>query len=975
MLNLSIIFSFEQLNIPGDRPLEIRHLISGQRQDCLDAQAFVEIPDLIRSELDAEKVFWWLWRFFPGSGRSLLYPAHRAMPDCSKHSYESAVTAISGGISTDQKSDGHPSLLLFTFSPVQEFIKSSRKFLDFWSGSYLLHYLSATLCWRIAQEFGPDAVITPSLWDQAIIDAFLVERYPSFTDFLAGGLSPGKQYENRQSTQLTTAGFPNILTVLLPSQANAEALGQTLKSHLSEAWYQIGDQVRRSVTTDVIEHLRRSIDRLKVERRDMETNPTTQAADERDLERWQTQSCWEWRKLWDTQLNHTWECYWVSVPVGDPAQDLSLDKADIHFDSTWIDAQNTLAQNRDAFPSEAELTNYDRLNVGVWWGRLQARLGRASQAIKNTRIWRLPASPGERSSLSGQFSALHPALSYTTIHRYGQLHDLREGGGLPAGTLRLFWWLMSKVYPGVFDGSEKLNAIELTKRLAWSNGGVAARLGVPNANAKDGNFDALVRFPNLSSIAAASFFDRCPSLAREYWCVLEQQLQQELRLKDYHLNRCYRETQIPRVDSASPDPRLNGVIFSAKWLAEDLGFVRGGNEMNGQSPWGQLRQMVQKAHHHIQYNEGSPADWWVLIKADGDGMGQYISGRKLQPYKAYLTESAQQALLALEAIELLETSKRMGPATHVGLNRALLDFSNRLVPYLTEHRFCGKVIYSGGDDVMVVLPLSDLPDYLLSLRAAWSGADVDPGADIDSAIAFHGSGGYWHPNFKRTPQGTSGSTMIPDRPLFTMGDGATMSLGITIAHRNVPLPTVLDQIWSAESDRAKKLQGNTMQCPPSPGDYPHKDGLCLRVLYGSGNVLEGLMKGHLLAGWRDWMRQATHEFCPVLLRLAEILPKHVTVSPQNSHHPRMLETATRCILADRDRVIASSLSDALIAWINDWEDWAIATRGYCNIRDGTETEPLGGQIEDLANLLRFSAFWLSHALPMAMKEVSEDVLV
>ncbi len=41
----------------------------------------------------------------------------------------------------------------------------------------------------------------------------------------------------------------------------------------------------------------------------------------------------------------------------------------------------------------------------------------------------------------------------------------------------------------------------------------------------------------------------------------------------------------------------------------------------------------------------------------------------------------------------------MGPSTHSALSRALLDFSNQLVPYLTQNRYAGRLIYGGGDDV------------------------------------------------------------------------------------------------------------------------------------------------------------------------------------------------------------------------------------------------------------------------------------
>jgi len=59
--------------------------------------------------------------------------------------------------------------------------------------------------------------------------------------------------------------------------------------------------------------------------------------------------------------------------------------------------------------------------------------------------------------------------------------------------------------------------------------------------------------------------------------------------------------------------------------------------------------------------------------------------------------------------EVSEVNKPMGSATQIGRNRALLDFYNRLLPYITEKRFCGKVIYGGGDDFMAIFTLEDLP--------------------------------------------------------------------------------------------------------------------------------------------------------------------------------------------------------------------------------------------------------------------------
>lgn len=120
---------------------------------------------------------------------------------------------------------------------------------------------------------------------------------------------------------------------------------------------------------------------------------------------------------------------------------------------SWKESQQTLAQSRVELPTNPEEKAYGNLNVDTWWGSLQARLGQSIQAIKNTRTWQIPVAPGERSTLSGMYSAVHPNLLYRD--------RFREGAGLPAGSLRMFWKLMAEVYPGLFNGSEMLNAVEL----------------------------------------------------------------------------------------------------------------------------------------------------------------------------------------------------------------------------------------------------------------------------------------------------------------------------------------------------------------------------------------------------------------------------------------------------------------------------------------------------------------------------------
>ncbi|MGA7953991.1 MAG: type III-B CRISPR-associated protein Cas10/Cmr2 [Gloeobacterales cyanobacterium] len=925
--------------------VEVHHPLSGQKQELIirnvSSQASViniekkAIPyDLLRVEEDIEKVFWWFWRFYPEAvaketgieePAALLLPADTRIPDCPIHTHNSVVSALAGAMFPDNWEVGntpkHPYLVLFTFSPVQEFIKSSRKFLDFWAGSYLLHYVSARLCWYIAEKYGPDAVVTPSLWSQEIVDAFLVKKYPEFEKYFPDG-DPVTQFKDEQSNSksLSTAGFPNIIVALAPGKEAAESLGRELTQELERLWMEIGKKVRDEIRSTVIQKLTTKKEAIwEAVAGDMPEE--AKALHRKEFDKWTQKSNWEWNKLWDAQLSHTWERYWTAIPLGDPEQDLTIHKNDIQYQG-WKKAQQDLSQSREPLPTQAEERVYPTLNVGTWWGSLQARLGQSIQAIKNTRTWQIPTAPGERSTVSGMYSALHPNLLYN-----GQF---REGGGLPASSMNLFWRVMAQVYPGLFNGSEKLNALELTKRMGWQHGGIADSLGIETeANKGETDYESLIRFPNLSCIAAARFAYNYPEKVQRYWEILEQKIKAKLTNSHGQFKSLTdRPFQIPATDSKLPG-KYNGVMFSSKWLTDDLGLQ--GEDINT------LRALVEEAHKDKAsgFGDGSPSDWWVLVLGDGDGMGQYVSGKKLKPYAEYLSDEVKTTLterlrindeakkkLNKEYKPLLEITKRMGPSTHVGLNRALLDFSNRIVPYLTEQRFCGKVIYSGGDDVMAALPLEDLPEFLLSLQKAWCGEE-DPKGE------FRNEGGYWHPN--------SALSGLANRPHFTMGAGATMSLGIVIAHKSVPLPTVLESIWEAEKERAKKL--------------PQKDGLCFRVIYGSGNTLEALMKGKLLEPWWKFMEQAVkQDLSPVLYRLAEELPRHAAVT-ENNH---LLKQVAQVIWNRRDEKPDQSTQTALLNWLDGWEKWAWEVRS----KSKSEEPPLGSTIEELVSLLRFSAFWL-----------------
>lgn len=993
----------------------VRHLISGQGRTIAIAEPTEPQWETLRDRLnqasngDPQRAFWWLWRFYPEwlqnpdgnhaiDPDALLRPADRTIPDCPHHSYVSTVSAIVGaafppGTATAATTDrDRPHVLLFSFSPVQDFIKASRKFLDFWAGSYLLHYLSARLCWHVAQTLGPDAIVIPSLWSQEIVDALLAKEF-GFSDDLETytGSTPSKRYEEGTSTSLVTAGFPNAITLLV-AKGQAKDIGDQLTQTLRQEWQAIAKTVRDRIRHETCAFLKdpnhtSAIAKLiqdlaaaeGIDPKSVDLN-STENPNCHELGKLKVESNWQWRHLWDAQIDNTWEPYWAAIPLGS-SDTPTADR------EQWIETQDAIAPpppDLAATLTAAERAIYgNHINIGSWWSNVQTRSRHAVQAIKNTRTWKIPAAPGPRSTLSGQFSAVHPRLDYQ-LQSDGR--DFREGAGLSSGSMQLFWRLMEQVFPGLFNGSEMLNALELTKRMAWAYGGVPETLGIkvtvqqealsneeraaiedsqndseePEADDRQIDYETLVRFPNLSSIAASRFiqqeFARSPTVNAivQYWRTLKTALigaygDDAKRIFSSRQRRAFfrktrRPTQCPATDRAIDlnhsdlKRAYNGNMFSARWLADDMALEPSSQVTDGQPDrLSELRAIVDKTQRDNGFASGSPSDWWAIILADGDGMGQYVAGTKLKSYGQYIVSDAvdRTNIDNNDWQNLLETRKRMTPATHIGLNRALLDFSNRLVPYLAEQRHCGRVIYSGGDDVMVVLPLEDLPGFLRSLRAAWSG-EPDPYEE------FQGGDGYWYP-------GPSIQKELPNRNLFSMGKTATMSAGIVIAHQSVPLPTVLENLWEAEAARAKAMH--------------RKDGLCFRVAYGNGNVLEALMKGNLLEQWWRFVEPARNcgskenVLSPLLYRLSEELPRRACFTRDPRHH--LFAKAADAIADRRETDMQPDSVAGLIDWIQAWEDWVLETDSNCtDLNRDRDRVPLGCNPEDLANLLRFTAFWL-----------------
>ncbi|PPJ62819.1 type III-B CRISPR-associated protein Cas10/Cmr2 [Cuspidothrix issatschenkoi] len=815
---------------PGKNPergLEITHLLSGakqefkiklhteliesKRQEYLqkkEEELLAEIDNHLRTDIkNIKHLFWWLWRCLPQATCDLfkdnslmLMPAETRLPDASIWSHLSMTSALAGALAGyDLTADqiqrwqgndelSHPYLAVFSFSPVQELIKSSRKMRDFWAGSWLLHYLSAKVCWKLANQYGPDTLLYPSLYQQPLIDHWLLQEIERLKEEEKIDFDFSKWVKPPLPKSLLTAGFPNVISLVLPKD-KVHAAMQTAQQTLLEEWLIIGDLVLNELQNE-----RHWMRQLKPD-----------------------------HNSWQGWLKSQWQVYWTALPIGKGKQFKTAAIPENVDDQlqTWLNQQNqayNVSEKQKLFQSQElkflreayhkRLEEQHRkfsVNVGSWWGYIFDATRASLAAVKNARNWELPTAFGPRSTISGIGPVVNPGNQ-----------DKDKKDWMTEGDTKKLW---GKHDAGFFDGTEQLNATEVIKRGLHKI--LPKLLGIKEED---------ITYPDLTSGVAGylkvnagdtrhklNFEKACQAIVDKYPDI-------EITLAEMR-----DKWGIPWMDEKTKPKKYHPRLLNAGWILEDL--------PNSDQLKAEYRQDINNIITEY-YPNNNPSDWYVLAAGDGDSMSEWLKGIKLKNYGDYIPSELSVNLESFP--QFLEIQKRMGPSTHSALSRALLDFSNQLVPYLTQKRYAGRLIYGGGDDVLAYTNLWEWDKWLWDIRQCFKGAK-------DPREEFSNDGDYW--KFKGK------SDQLVDRPLFTMGSTATISFGVVIAHHSVPLAIALESLWEAE-DAAKKHEYHHSCLLPTEkhGEkacFNKKDAVQVRVLYGNGNTLKSTAKFDVFSEWQQ----------------------------------------------------------------------------------------------------------------------------
>ncbi len=214
-----------------------------------------------------------------------------------------------------------------------------------------------------------------------------------------------------------------------------------------------------------------------------------------------------------------------------------------------------------------------------------------------------------------------------------------------------------------------------------------------------------------------------------------------------------------------------------------------------------LRRIVRDSlKTSVREKAGFQAEtYYGLLLMDGDRMGRILSGEDehipayRESFHPDIRKGFDERAESNERLRRYGDQKRaVSPGRHMAISGALNDFSLHVVPHIVQKEYPGRLLYAGGDDVLAMLPVADLLPAAARLRDAWSGVSRHAPKDTGES-------------FRPTLKLEKGYAWLGGRLMRLMGEHASASAGLVVAHHQAPLARVLREVRAAE--KAAKEEG------------------------------------------------------------------------------------------------------------------------------------------------------------------------
>lgn len=715
------------------------------------------------------RIFLAWWRFGPELDDShdfgrlgelwRLLPADTRVPDHSIWDHLDVTSAFAGAFAADH--DNEAALLALSIGPVQSFIAAARSTSDLWSGSHLLSRLAWEAMKPVCEALGPDAVLFPRLRAVPQVDLWLRDECGlpkelfSRCEWASGGRT--------DSNPLFSAALPNRFVAIVPRK-DAESLAREIETRVRKWLLDIGHDV---------------VDRL------LEEAGLRQKAQPRD------ETVHAYGQVRE-QLAGFPEVHWAIVPFGlirprNVEKQTDLDVAALsvamapYFHSGNNDSPGFLAtpawrllQKEMTLQGEnGRTTTFFSPNPGVLYPAIHDLSERVLAAAKAVRPFAQCKQEGWRCSLTGETEWL-TADPKQLQNSYRQQTDT-------------LWARLSERKPAWAKKGEHLGALAAIKRL-WPT-----LFSEEVGKALEGSrIDRFVVSTHTMAIAA------------------------NLEALDSALASSDDRGVLAEIAANAEPPALPPRLARLR----DTAAARLVGEMDrlsdSESP--EDEQKLLSVQAKIEACLGHKAEtYYALVFMDGDHMGRILSGAGptaisyLESFHPQVRKGFADHAMEHDLIRQYGAQARaISPNRHLAISGALNDFSLIVARHVVEREHRGKVIYAGGDDVLAMVPASDLLSAMQRLRYAYSGHDPERRESRDEH------------DQRNELKLDKGFAFLNGRLMRMMGKNASASCGAVIAHHQAPLTAVLRELRSAEA-RAKNEGG--------------RDAFALTVIKRSGGAL------------------------------------------------------------------------------------------------------------------------------------------
>lgn len=406
-------------------------------------------------------------------------------------------------------------------------------------------------------------------------------------------------------------------------------------------------------------------------------------------------------------------------------------------------------------------TRFYTPNPGVLYPAVYELAERLTAAAKSVRPFEQTLEAGWRDALTGE-------VEWLTVDKA----QLETSYRTRSDTL---WAQLAERRPALAKKGEHLGALSAVKRL-WPT------LYTEELNKSlERNFKRFV--VSTHTMALAHQLDRW--LSRE-----DAEAEQTAELSD--------EDWVALPTRLVRRHRGNSRLAQARRLAAQLDRA---DDTEDEAEAGRLLNQVKKA-----LKTGAPQGedvglekYYGLLLMDGDRMGALLSGEdgavtyRMSFHPRIRAQFDQRTKENHRLKAYGDQPRPPSPGRHMAVSGALNDFALYVVPHIVEREYLGRLIYGGGDDVLAMLPVADLLSAAGRLRDAWSGVTRLVAQDT-------------HDSERRRLKLDNGYARLDGRLLRMMGECATASAGLVVAHHKAPLAAVLRELRAAEQ-RAKTEGG------------------------------------------------------------------------------------------------------------------------------------------------------------------------